>query len=243
MRKSTLLTIFLGSVMILGVGCSTSSSSTTTTVTDESPISELTVSDVTLSANLSLSDANVLTEDSVTFKYVTSGLSISSGVDITTGNAISKSNIFGSEGTYSLALYLEQDGIEYLWATDNIVVTAGVSLDFGDISLNEMGGLDLVMKYPSADVSYTNFNVSYYTSLGTAGTSFTSFAKSQVAGSGAVTPDIFLEGTLPEGVQIVNFFPTATLSSGTISLASFELTETINGGVTTSAADVSVSIE
>ena len=163
MRRFILTVLFGFSVFgLVGCGATKESSSTTTTTTIIS--SEPSVNDVIVSANFTLSDGAEITAESVRFYQGTGSLSMTSGITVT-DNSIYRTNIFGSEGTYDLGFKLSQGGTDYVWVTENVVVTAGVTLDFGDVMLIETGTANVQMTADIEGLGLSSIDGSFETTI------------------------------------------------------------------------------
>jgi len=159
--------IGLGTFLVL---CLISCSSTSTLVnqqideennevndeTGNAIVDELSLKDNTFSATLVLSDGANITESSVSWRRrvpirTGSSWSVSSGTTLDIQNSrVEKKDWFirfGSSnrvtGNYQFALYLEQDGNSYIWSTSNILGDLENSPEFGEITLEKMGTLNL----------------------------------------------------------------------------------------------------
>ena len=147
-KKWVLGTVVLAMIAMGLSGCGSSSKNTTTSTTTQTPITSVgrTLSDVTLKAKLTLSDGSTITAPTAKICRRIGGLSLSSGANAVSGNALSIKDLFAAEGVHDMAIYIEQNGKKYIWATPNVTISKEKDVNLGAIVLCEIKRVNVAIK-------------------------------------------------------------------------------------------------
>jgi hypothetical protein len=230
--KKTIVALAICAILINTLGC-TSSSSSETTIETTIETAAPTINDVVISANISLSDDANISVETARLALKKSNFTSVSSIDVS-GNVIYKTNIFGSADTYSLGIKVEQNDKIYVWGIENIVVTAGSTVDLGDITLMETGlsNLDVIITNLS-ELNLSSIEYSFSTNiLGV----LTGFLDDSILSS-AVVDDTYVI-TLIQNAPQGSYTTTANISGvkqddSAVTYEEFYITDiTVDGGVT-----------
>ncbi|MDA1354218.1 MAG: hypothetical protein O3A01_07125, partial [bacterium] len=158
--------LFLGRYMAIFVvflmsSCGTVSSSDTPLVDETGQSVDVieVVRDITIIANVALSDGSSITAETAdVFKYTSSGGLVTQSVSIQNGQ-LSVSGLFESLGDYALSIRLEQGTKQFVWDVGTVNVTQLVHINFGDVEMAEYGVFIVLATFDQVYFSY-GFDVS-----------------------------------------------------------------------------------